>query len=472
MYERRREGGKAVGSRSQDIGLAVLVAVVVAAVCDRRAITDFSVKEKDEASLSNGFRQDSLNAFILRFAGVKAFLFGVPSSGGPALPAKAGTPSPFSPRWSLNRKTAPLFLDAGKSQSVKAFRKSGAKLKDQHMKKQWFALPVLAGVFVLSVTQATTITENFSANPLQNGWNIFGDTNLFRWDPTNQALDVTWDSTQTNSYFYHPLGVTVTRNDDFSIAFDLRLNDIASGVEPGKTGPMELGFGFLNFTNATGTNFMRGAYGNAPNVAEFDYYTSGYYDDGGIIYPAPATATPAFISGVDSYDYAPVDLSVYEYELPTNQWIHITLTYTATNQTAVLILTTNGVPVGNPPGLVLDSANGFSDSDDFQVDTFSISSYSSVGDDYDSVLAHGSVGNIVVTVPPPMQNLVGVFTNGLWQVRFTDRTNWLYTLQRTTDFQSWTNVSAATAGNGISLLLQDTNPPANGAFYRVSAERP
>jgi hypothetical protein len=32
--------------------------------------TDFSVKEKDEASLSDGFRQDSLDAFILRFAGV------------------------------------------------------------------------------------------------------------------------------------------------------------------------------------------------------------------------------------------------------------------------------------------------------------------------------------------------------------------------------------------------------------------
>ena len=28
---------------------------------------------------------------------------------------------------------------------------------------------------------------------------------------------------------------------------------------------------------------------------------------------------------------------------------------------------------------------------------FSISSYSSTGDDYDSVLAHGTVGNLVVT---------------------------------------------------------------------------
>ena len=30
----------------------------------------FSVKEKDEAGLSDDFRQDSLDAFILRFAGV------------------------------------------------------------------------------------------------------------------------------------------------------------------------------------------------------------------------------------------------------------------------------------------------------------------------------------------------------------------------------------------------------------------
>jgi hypothetical protein len=42
-------------------------------LCSSRSLgwaADFSVKEKDEASLSNGFRQDSLNAFILRFAGV------------------------------------------------------------------------------------------------------------------------------------------------------------------------------------------------------------------------------------------------------------------------------------------------------------------------------------------------------------------------------------------------------------------
>ena len=110
---------------------------------------------------------------------------------------------------------------------------------------------------------------------------MFGDTNLFDWNSTNQNLRVTWDSSQPNSYFYHPLGAQFTRYDDFSVEFDLRLNDIASGVEPGKTGPLEIGFGFLNFAGATSTNFMRGAWGGAPNVAEFDYYPSGYYDYGG-----------------------------------------------------------------------------------------------------------------------------------------------------------------------------------------------
>lgn len=367
----------------------------------------------------------------------------------------------------FSRPSNSALVSQNRKRSCKLF---AGKLKDQYMKKS--CLLACAAVSFFSIAHSTTITEDFSNNPLLDGWEIFGDTNLFHWDSTNHVVDVTWDSSKTNSYFYHPLGTTLTRNDDFSIAFDLRLRDIASGLEPGKTGPLELGFGFLNFTNAASTNFMRGAYGSAPDVAEFDYYTSGYYDYSGIIYDSPATATPAFISGVDSYDYAPVDLSVYENELPTNRWIHVALTYTASNQTAVLTLTTNGVPVGNSPDLVLNSANGFSDSNDFRVDTFSVSSYSSVGDDYDSVLAHGSVANIVVTLPPPMQNLVGGFSNGVWRVQFTDHTNWLYTLERTTNFASWTNVSASISGNGTSLLLQDVNPPGDKAFYRITAQRP
>jgi hypothetical protein len=43
---------------------------LAALVWFRKCGINFSVKEKDGASLSNCFRQDSLDAFILRFAGV------------------------------------------------------------------------------------------------------------------------------------------------------------------------------------------------------------------------------------------------------------------------------------------------------------------------------------------------------------------------------------------------------------------
>ena len=58
------------------------------------------------------------------------------------------------------------------------------------------------------------------------------------------------------------------------------------------------------------------------------------------------------------------------------------------------------------------------------------------------------------------------------QAQFISRSNWLYTLERTTDFKSWTDVSSATSGNGTNLFLPDTNARADKAFYRVKAERP
>jgi len=109
---------------------------------------------------------------------------------------------------------------------------------------------------------------------------------------------------------------------------------------------------------------------------------------------------------------------------------------------------------------------------DFRVDAISISSYHDPGSG-GSILAHGVVDNLIVTTPPPpVQNLSGAWSNNIWQARCISRSNWLYTLQRTADFQSWTDVSTATTGNATNLLLPDANPPAGTAFYRMKAERP
>ncbi len=340
------------------------------------------------------------------------------------------------------------------------------------MKKILFSFGLfIIGCFAASQSNGETFSQNFAQDPLTNGWKIFGDTNLFQLDSVNHNLRVTWDSSHTNSYFYHPLGTEVTRRDDFHIEFDLKLDDIASGNEPGKTGPLEIAVGFFNFASATNAGFGRGIYGGAPNIAEFDYFPPGYYNFGGI-FPVAASTTPTFISN-GGFGYAPTIFAPYEFQLPTNQLIHIALNYTAKNQTLVTTLTTNGALLFQPPNVVLSNTNtsGFSASDDFSVDTFSISSYSSFGDDYDSVLAHGNVDNIFVNIPP-VQNLTGKFSNNIWQAQFRARTNWLYTLERTVDFAGWTNISTGISASVTNLFLLDTNPPTDKAFYRVRAERP
>jgi hypothetical protein len=107
------------------------------------------------------------------------------------------------------------------------------------------------------------------------------------------------------------------------------------------------------------------------------------------------------------------------------------------------------------------------------VDTFSISSYSSAGDPYDSVVARGMVDNLVVTaeLQPITQLTGGLDTNGFWVAQFFAHSNWLYTLERSADVHSWAPASATAAGADNLMTLQDINAPSAVAFYRVHAQR-
>jgi len=322
----------------------------------------------------------------------------------------------------------------------------------------------LAGVSILTARCDIIITENFSANPLQNGWKVFGDTNLFQWDSTNKDLRVTWDSSQPNSYFYHPLGTILARDDDFSMAFDLQLADIGPGLNTNMPSTFEIALGFLNLEQAAQTNFLRGTGVNATNVAEFAYFWDSGYG---------ATAYPTFVDTNGTFNWnAATDYAVFT--LTNGVTYHIAMAYAASNQTATAAITNSqqasGVLITQP--LDLDT-NFF----DLRLDTFSVSSYSDAGQTpgkyAGSVLAHGVVGNIVLVVPPPpVQNLIGSFSNRVWQVQFDARATWVYTLQRTTDFQSWTDVSPVTCGASGPMVLSDLVPATAKAFYRIRANRP
>jgi len=87
---------------------------------------------------------------------------------------------------------------------------------------------------------------------------------------TNQDLEVTWNTEKTNSYFFHPLGNVLAKSDDFSVAFDLRLDDLNATFVNGYA--FELSAGLLNRADATGTNFNRSNGTQSPNLVEFDTF--------------------------------------------------------------------------------------------------------------------------------------------------------------------------------------------------------
>jgi len=334
-------------------------------------------------------------------------------------------------------------------------------LKDQHMFRIPLFTIVLAGLASFAYAATTTINEDFSSNPQEKGWRIFGDTNLFQWDATNHNLRVTWDSSQGNSYFYEPLGTILTREDDLSVAFDLRLADIGAGPDTNKATSFPIAIGFLNLDLAAGTNFVRGTGSGSPDIAEVAYF----WDSG-----FGATLWPTFVDANSNFNYnSSSDYAIFA--LAAGDGYHLVMNYTASNQTAVLTATnfakTSGVQITQFVN------TNFAD---YRLGSFSISSYSDAGQDpryAGSVLAHGTVGNLLVTVPaPPVENVVGSLSNGVWQVQFTGQAQWLYTLEQTMDFQSWSRASSTVKGSATKTVLVATNAPATRAYYRVRAERP
>jgi len=320
------------------------------------------------------------------------------------------------------------------------------------------ALALAGALLVCSHVSATTFAEVFAADPIAQGWIATGNTNLFHWNAANHNLEVTWDSSQTNSYFCRPFGTSLTKANDFMLGFDLRLADVGPGTDTNKPFTFQIAIGLLNLAQATSSGFIRGSGFEAPNLVEFNYF----WDSG-----FGATVSPVLISSNNEYSDGGF---TFPLELTTNALYHVTMLYTADNHTLRTAITSNGVAFGS----IKDSTLGASFSD-LTVDYFGVSSYSDVGQFpgfEGSVLAHGVVDNFIFASPPPVTTLKALNGSGVANVQFRATTNWLYTLERTTSFQTWSTVSAIVPGVSGTMQLQDTNPPTANAFYRVHAEYP
>ena len=326
----------------------------------------------------------------------------------------------------------------------------------------------IAILLTAALSRAAVIQENFATDPFARGWRAFGDASLFHWSAANQNLEVTWDSSRTNSFFHLPLGTIVTRSDDFSFSFDVRLSDIRLGNTPGKTNEFQIAIGLLNYASATRTNSFVGTGVNSTygirNAVEFDYFPDAGFGE-------------TFATVVVSTNNRIYPAHNFPLRMTTDDTFRITMIYTASNQLLRTSATKNGAPFGKLPGNTLDDLL-LAGRNDFRVDSFAVISYSDAIQAglpayHGSILAHGTVDNVQINVPqPPISNLRLSFTNSAWRTQFTSATNWTYTLERSTDLVAWSVASPATAGTGTVLSLPDNNPPSTNSFYRVRADRP
>lgn len=307
----------------------------------------------------------------------------------------------------------------------------------------------IASLFAVSVSHAILVREKFLTDPALDGWQEFGDTNLFQWNSTNHDLDVTWDSTQTNSYFYFPLGRTYTQADGFYVRFDLQLKD-AVAFNSGS----QLAVGLLHYSDATSTNFSRANF-TSPNLAEFDYFPQFTY--GTTVYPDSAEVSLIDATGMNLF-FAQDTLT-----LQPGVNYQVEFWHRPGAEAISCDVSTNGQIISSLP-----VANTYGPIGGFQLDMLAVINYSDDGFG-DSILAHGSVNDLVFASPLPV-NLIQASATG--SARFASDTNWLYTLEQSIDLTNWTAAAPAVFGNGTNLVLQATNSPLDHAFYRVHADLP
>ncbi len=322
-----------------------------------------------------------------------------------------------------------------------------------------FALILLTAALPLARVAAADshISEKFASDPAASGWQIHGDAGLFRWNDTNQNLEVTWNSAKPTSYFYLPLGSRISSTNDFILGFDLRMQDLAVGTTPGNPWSFQIAVSLLNYTNATNTLHSRAA-GYFPDVVEFNFfpYAGGAFGPG--VWATAISSAGDFSSG-----------GFTEWvDLETNLVYHVEMRYIAVERRLVTRMTRDGKPFGPLLDAYLGSTFG-----DFQLDTLAISSYNdAVPWEGGSVLAHGSIDNLAFVTPPPIEKHTGSVSQGFWETRFLSKAGWNYQLKRSTDLKTWENAGTVVSGTGETLTLKDPAALTGAGFYRVEALLP
>ena len=292
--------------------------------------------------------------------------------------------------------------------------------------------------------------ENFSANPLANGWAAHGDESLFEWDAEGGALAVTWDSEKPNSNFHRPLGLTLTEADTFAFAFDIALDEVKAGHLDGQPYTFELALGLINSKSAKADGFSRGTGSDSPNLVEWDYFPDTGF--GATISPTIVSAKSQFAAGF-----------TFPAALSAGKQYSVRMEYDPDERALKTFMLENGK--------VWKTIKTVALADDFVgfvVDAFSISSYTAKGSE-SSLLANGSVDNLAIGVGRSKPRIVNTrLADGQWTARSFGYGTAGYLLERSADLRGWQPVRNGVREDGFYLRLIDENPSLGDGFYRLS----
>ena len=292
--------------------------------------------------------------------------------------------------------------------------------------------------------------ENFSANPLANGWAAHGDESLFEWDAEGEALAVTWDSEKPNSNFHRPLGLTLTEADTFAFAFDIALDEVKAGHLDGQPYTFEVALGLINSKSAKADGFSRGTGSDSPNLVEWDYFPDTGF--GATISPTIVSAKSQFAAGF-----------TFPAALSAGKQYSVRMEYDPDERALKTFMLENGK--------VWKTIKTVALADDFVgfvVDAFSISSYTAKGSE-SSLLANGSVDNLAIGVSRSKPRIVNTrLADGQWTARSFGYGTADYLLERSADLRGWQPVRNGVREDGFYLRLIDENPSLGDGFYRLS----
>jgi hypothetical protein len=315
---------------------------------------------------------------------------------------------------------------------------------------------------VSGVAKGPAISEDFAVDPQAKGWKVHGEERLFTWNAAREELEVTWDSSQPNSYYYRPLGNVLDLEDDFSMGFTLELDSVVVGADPTKPYTFQLALALLRWERAIDPSFHRGS-GMDPVHGPRDLLEFAYFPDSGF----GATISPSMISGNNQF----ATTFNFPMEFTVGSRFEVILRYQSAERTMRTEVYRDFGSFGPIGDVVLPPE--FSG---IRLDTFAICSYSDQGQAPEfggSILARGRVGALWLQLPePPVRQLELVRKDGVWEARFVSRHGWSYELQRSNDLQAWVTVAAHGGSEGDRLTLADPTGPGVMGFYRIRAEKP